>query len=140
MHIIYSSWAEFQLIPAHGNLGLFSRQIIIINRGKHGRILPFWCLNPKYNNIFSTFEVNLLNGLSNALLFALEIRDGGILELEPVLLISLQSQPLWPEIYNHIASVCKITIVFSISGKWCFALFFNLCYIGYSNADGWFVK
>lgn len=63
-------------------------------------------------NMCSTFEVNLLNGLPDALLFALEIRDGGILELEPVLLISLQSQPFWPEMYNHIAQfhcVCKVT-------------------------------
>lgn len=57
--------------------------------------------NEKYVNTFCTFEVNLLNGLSNALLFALEVRDGGILELEPVLLISLQSQPLWPETSKH---------------------------------------
>ena len=55
--------------------------------------------------MFSTFEVNLLNGLSDALLFALEVRDGGILELEPVLLISLQSQPLWPKTYKYVAQL-----------------------------------
>ena len=58
----------------------------------------------KYS-ISSTFEVDLLNGLSDALLFALEVRDGRILELEPVLLISLQSQLLWPETHSHIAHV-----------------------------------
>lgn len=52
---------------------------------------------------FFTFEVDLLNGLADALLFALEIRDGGILELEPVLLVSFQSQPLWPETHSPIA-------------------------------------
>lgn len=97
------------------------------------------------NSIVSTFEVNLLNGLSDALLFALEIRDGRILELEPVLLISLQSQPLWPETYSHIAHV--IDSLHRIY-KYMFCFFrklvlrsyqreeANICYTGCVDADG----
>lgn len=51
----------------------------------------------KQCNIFSTFKLNLLNWLSDALLFALEVIYRGILELEPVLFISLQSESLRPE-------------------------------------------
>lgn len=58
-----------------------------------------------------TFEVNLLNGLSNALLFAFKIRDGGILELEPVLLVPFQSQPLWPEEINTFSHL-NVTLCF----------------------------
>lgn len=71
----------------------FSRKIIIrkISSCKHSRICHFWGLNPESNNMSATFEVNLLNGLPNTLLFALEIGDRGVLELEPILLIPLQS-------------------------------------------------
>lgn len=43
-----------------------------------------------------TFEVNLLDGLPDALLLALEVRDGGVLELEPELLVLAQGQLLGP--------------------------------------------
>lgn len=72
----------------------------------------------KYNYESITFEVYLLNGLSNALLFALEIGDRGVLELKPVLLVSLQCQSLWPEIYSHMAELhqnvnkCELQIQF----------------------------
>lgn len=81
----------------------FSRKIIILKTSscKHSRICHFWCLNPESSNIFPTFEVNLLNGLPNALLFALEIRNRGVLELEPVLFIPLQSKSLRPEKKSH---------------------------------------
>lgn len=46
-----------------------------------------------------------MNGLPDALLFALEVRDRGVLELEPILLISLQSQSLWPETITSYYSV-----------------------------------
>lgn len=60
-----------------------------------------------------TFQVNLLNGLSNALLFALEVRDGGVLELKPILLVSLQSEPLRSEMYNHTTLFNTLFGVFS---------------------------
>lgn len=77
----------------------FSRKIIMpkISSCKHSRIYHIWCLNPESNIIFTTFEVNLLNRLPDTLLFALEVRDRGILELEPILLIALQSKSLRPE-------------------------------------------
>ena len=43
-----------------------------------------------------TFEMYLLDGLSDALLFALEVGDVGVLELKPVLLVGLQGQFLGP--------------------------------------------
>ena len=47
-------------------------------------------------HVLLTFEVDLLDGLSHALLFALEVGDAGVLELEPVLLVALQGQSLGP--------------------------------------------
>lgn len=55
-------------------------------------------MSPKLEKYQNTFQVNLLDGLSNALFFTLEIRDGGVLELEPELLVFVQGQLPRPEI------------------------------------------
>lgn len=44
-----------------------------------------------------------MNGLPDALLFALKTKDGGVLKLDPVLLVSLQSESLRSETYKNIS-------------------------------------
>lgn len=43
-----------------------------------------------------TFQMYLLDRLPKAVLFALEVGDAGVLELEPVLFVALQGQSLGP--------------------------------------------